>query len=99
MRGVFLLPAFIRLGHQCQESLQWNAYVHRLDLVFILSSERIRTSREKSTLPGKKISSEEDEQDIQQEWRTVAGPNAAQSDNQGEGRDQGGDQVEDGKTT
>ena len=33
--GVFLLPAFTRLGHQCQdlfESVRWNACVHRLDL-------------------------------------------------------------------
>ena len=33
--GVFLLPAFTRLGHECQdlfESVRWNACVHRLDL-------------------------------------------------------------------
>ena len=35
MLGVFLLPAFTRLGHERQgsfESLRWNACVHRLDL-------------------------------------------------------------------
>ena len=34
MLGVFLLPAFAHLGHECQdlfESMQWNACVHRLD--------------------------------------------------------------------
>ena len=36
---------------------------------------------------------------IQQERRTIDGVNAAQSGNHGEGRDQGDDQVEDGKTT
>ena len=34
MLGVYLLPPFIRLGHECQESVQWNACVHRLDLSF-----------------------------------------------------------------
>ena len=35
MLGVFLLPAFIRLGHERQDllkSVQWNACVHKLDL-------------------------------------------------------------------
>ena len=35
MLGVFLLPAFTRLEHECQdlfESVQWNACVHRQDL-------------------------------------------------------------------
>ena len=35
MLDVFLLPAFTRLGQECQgsfESMQWNACVHRLDL-------------------------------------------------------------------
>ena len=30
--GVFLLPAFTRLGHERQDLLRWNACVHRLDL-------------------------------------------------------------------
>ena len=34
-----------------------------------------------------------------QEWKTIGGPNAAQSGNQREGRDQEVDQAEDGKTT
>ena len=29
--GVFLLPAFTRLRHECQESVRWNACVYRLD--------------------------------------------------------------------
>ena len=36
MLGVFLLPAFSSLGHECQdlfESVRWNACVHRLDLI------------------------------------------------------------------
>ena len=43
MLGVFLLSTFTLLGHDCQDllSLWWNACVHRLDLRFILSSERI----------------------------------------------------------
>ena len=32
MLGVFLLLAFIHLGHERQEPVQWNACVHRLDL-------------------------------------------------------------------
>ena len=35
MLGVFLLPAFTRLGHECQDLFEpgrWNAFVHRLDL-------------------------------------------------------------------
>ena len=34
MLGVFLLLAFTRLGHECQdlESMRWNACVHRLEL-------------------------------------------------------------------
>ena len=42
---------------------------------------------------------------LKQKWRwaghmaRIGGPNAAQSGSQGEGRDQGDDQVEDGKTT
>ena len=34
MPGVFLLPAFTDLGHECQdlESVQWNACAYRLDL-------------------------------------------------------------------
>ena len=36
---------------------------------------------------------------LKQGWRTMGGANAAQSGNQGEGRDQGDDQAEDGKTT
>ena len=34
-----------------------------------------------------------------QEWRITGGLKAAQNGNQGEGRDQGDDQAEDGKTT
>ena len=33
------------------------------------------------------------------QYRTIGGPNAAQSGNQGEGRDQEDDQAEDGKMT
>ena len=36
---------------------------------------------------------------ISQEWKTIGGPNAAQSGNQGEGRDQRGNLAEDDKTT
>ena len=32
MLGVFLLPAFTCLEHECHESVWWNACVHRLDL-------------------------------------------------------------------
>ena len=39
---------------------------------------------------------------LKQKWKWachIGGPNAAQSGNQGEGRDQGDDHAEDGKTT
>ena len=32
MLGVFLLLAFTHLRHECQESMGWNACVHRLEL-------------------------------------------------------------------
>ena len=64
MLGVFLLPAFIRLGHECQDLLSscdgnWYVCVHRLDLGIYshlksfggMESETILTRREKYTLP------------------------------------------------
>ena len=63
MLGVFSLPAFTRLGHECQglvESMRWNACVHRLDFdlysypkeFFLgMESEPMLTSSVKSPLP------------------------------------------------
>ena len=48
--------------------------------------------QEKNKLTNKR----EEGPDIQQEWRTIGGPNAAQSGNQGEGRDQEDGHAEDG---
>ena len=62
MLGVFLLPAFTRQGHECQdvfESMQRNPCVHRPDLTlyshlkeFLRNGVRtMLTPREKSPLP------------------------------------------------
>ena len=63
MLGVFLLPAFTRLGHECQDLLSpcdgRNACVHRLDLCLYshpkefgeTQSEPMLTPRGKSPLP------------------------------------------------
>ena len=61
MLGVFLLPAFTHLGHECRvlfEFVWWNAYVHRLDLslyshqkeFYGMESKPTLTPREKSPL-------------------------------------------------
>ena len=44
MLGVFLLLAFIHLGHECQDllSLRWNACVHRLDLSLYFHPKEFR---------------------------------------------------------
>ena len=71
MLDVFLLPAFARLGHECQDLLK----VHAIECMcaqtrprFIFSSERVLgvmesepmlTPREKSPLPEKKFPPEE----------------------------------------
>ena len=70
MLGEFLLPAFTRLGHECQDllSLCDGMHVHRLDLGLYshpkeffsgMESEPILTPREKSRL-NEKFSAEED---------------------------------------
>ena len=44
MLGVCLLPAFTRLGHECQdllESVRWNVCVHRLDLGLYSHQKRV----------------------------------------------------------
>ena len=61
MLGVVLLPAFTRLGHECQDllSLCHGMHVHRLDLGLYshpkefwgMEKEPMLTAREKSPLP------------------------------------------------
>ena len=64
MLGVFLLPAFTRLGHACQElafahRLDLGLYSHRKEFVRGMESEPTLTQRE-NPIYRKKISSEEE---------------------------------------
>ena len=84
MLGVFLLPAFTRLGHECQDlfkSVPWNARVHRLDLGLYahpkeFMGNRVRTHvNSKGNIPstGKKYFSEGD-RTHDDAWRRTASP-------------------------
>ena len=84
MLGVFLLPAFTCLAHECQdlfESVRWNACVHRLDLGLYshpkefgrIESEPMLTQREKSPLP-EQFSLEEDRTHDAASSRTASTP-------------------------